>query len=172
MQNNILVDIKKIEVALRNTKPLTGALASLLYDSAMQNFVEQGRPKWKGLAKATIKARTRANKWPGHILQVSGQLKNSIVKFNDERNARVQTNKIYAPVHQFGATITQHPRTALYKHNRGKRGKFTKGTTRGRGATYGKRTITIPPRPFFGLTPQEKGRVDKIISAFVLAHKS
>ena len=54
------------------------------------------------LSEATKKQRTKQKKWPGQILQVSGQLATSISTSYDENSAVIGSNKVYAAIHQLG----------------------------------------------------------------------
>ncbi|MEW5819919.1 MAG: phage virion morphogenesis protein [Cyanobacteriota bacterium] len=74
-----------------------------MMDSVEENFAQQGRPKWKGLAESTKKQRKKEGKWPGIILQKSqGGLAQSITSEYGDDYAIVGTNKVYAAIHQFG----------------------------------------------------------------------
>lgn len=70
----------------RKLDPAMNSIKNLVQSSVEQNFQDEGRPTaWQMLEEATQRARARINKWPGPILQVSGQLASSI-------NTRVERN--------------------------------------------------------------------------------
>jgi len=106
----IKVDDKEIQQLLKrliskteNLRPLMKNIAGIMLDSVEENFEKEGRPyKWQGLAKPTIKQRTKKGYWPGRILQVRGELAASITSKYDENSAVVGTNKVYAAIHQLG----------------------------------------------------------------------
>ena len=54
------------------------------------------------LSEATKKQRTKQKKWPGQILQVSGQLASSISTQYDDKSAIIGSNLDYAAIHQLG----------------------------------------------------------------------
>ena len=83
-------------------RPLMKNIAGILEDSVEEDFQQQGRPKWEGLAKSTIEQRVKKGYWPGKILQMRGELAASITSSYDENFAIVGTNKVYAAIHQFG----------------------------------------------------------------------
>lgn len=85
-----------------NRIPLMRKIGGMMHDDVEQNFESEGRPKWVDLSPRTIKARERKKKWPGKILQVSGQLVNSIQIQVDNDSAIVGTNKVYGPAMEYG----------------------------------------------------------------------
>jgi phage virion morphogenesis protein len=85
-----------------NPAPLMKQIAGIMHYAVEENFEKEGRPKWKPLAKSTIKQRTRKGYWPGKILQQKGQLAASISQKSDTTSAEVGTNKAYAAIQQFG----------------------------------------------------------------------
>ncbi|MDD5391196.1 MAG: phage virion morphogenesis protein [Gallionellaceae bacterium] len=98
------VSILLTELAQRveNASPLMGTISGIMHDEVEENFAQQGRPKWLGLAPSTIKVRTKRGTWPGMMLQVSGQLAASITPSSDARSAKVSTNKKYAAIQHSG----------------------------------------------------------------------
>jgi len=92
-----------------NTDRLTGQLASRMLDCVKENFEQEGRPPWQGLADATIKARRRKGSYPGKILQDTGTLVGSFYTKNTSSEAVVGTDVPYAAVHQLGSTTKNIP---------------------------------------------------------------
>jgi len=101
--------------------PIMRKISGIMADAVEENFAQEGRPKWPGLAESTKKQRAQKGHWPGQILQVSGQLAASISRRYDSESATVGTNKKYARIHQLGGQA-------------------------GRG-----RKVTIPARPYLQL---------------------
>jgi phage gpG-like protein len=56
----------------------------------------------------------------------------------------------YAAVHNWGLIVNRHARSELIIRNRGRRGRFRKGTTRGRGFTFSAGASKMPKRQFLG----------------------
>lgn len=77
---------------------------SAIYDIFDAEKTSAGQ--WPALAESTKKQRKRAGKWPGKMLQRSGELLRSVNyrKITESGNPQVRwgTNKKYARVHQYG----------------------------------------------------------------------
>ncbi len=102
-------------------------------------------------------------------------------------NVTVGTEVPYATIHHYGGTIAHAARTETFLRNRHKkdikqrknetaehfadrfalRNKFKKGKTAGRGFTFGSYTVTIPPRPFMKLIPEDATEMGKEVSDFL-----
>lgn len=103
----------KIRERSGNLQPVLNDCREIMLSSIEENFLRGGRYEsvesyrggskhWQDLSPATKSARKKAGKWPGKILQVSGQLAASItgeVKGND---LEIGTNKTQAALMQFG----------------------------------------------------------------------
>lgn len=117
----------------KNLRPAMLSIKNIVQSSVEENFVRQGRPKkWTDLAESTKRIRRRRKKWPGMILQVSGQLASSVNSRVDKNVVVVGSNKPYAKIHDEGGTVN-HPGT-----NNG----F------GKGIPIPPHRIKIPARPF------------------------
>ena len=99
------VERKLLELAQKgeNLRPLMKNIAGIFASATEENFENEGRPdKWTELSEATKKQRTNQKKWPGQILQVSGQLASSISTQYDDESAVIGSNLDYAAIHQLG----------------------------------------------------------------------
>ena len=121
----IKIDSKEVEQKLQelanktsDLKPLMKNIAGIFASAAEENFAEEGRPdKWIDLSEVTKKQRKKIGKYPGQILQVSGQLASSVNTYYDEDSAIIGSNLAYAAIHQLGGqagknkkiTITARP---------------------------------------------------------------
>lgn len=86
-----------------NLRPLMKNIAGIFAYSTEENFKKEGRPnKWVDLADSTKDTRRKIRKWPGQILQVTGQLASSINTEYDDNSAVVGSNLVYAAIHQLG----------------------------------------------------------------------
>ena len=122
------IERKLLELAQKgeNLRPLMKNIAGIFASATEENFKNEGRPdKWTELSEATKKQRTKQKKWPGQILQVSGQLASSISTQYDDESAVIGSNLDYAAIHQLG----------------GQAGKNKK--------------VTIPARPYLKLTDND-----------------
>ena len=89
------VERKLLELAQKseNLRPLMKNIAGIFASATEENFKNEGRPdKWTELSEATKKQRTKKKKWPGQILQVSGQLASSISTQYDDESAVIGSN--------------------------------------------------------------------------------
>ena len=119
------IERKLLELAQKseNLRPLMKNIAGIFASATEENFKNEGRPdKWTELSEATKKQRTKQKKWPGQILQVSGQLASSISTQYDDESAIIGSNLDYAAIHQLG------------------------------GQTGKNKKVTIPARPYLKLT--------------------
>jgi phage gpG-like protein len=64
--------------------------------------------------ESTKASRAAKGKWPGKMLQVSGQLASSITTAHTNNTAQVGTSVIYAAIHQFGGQTAPHTIAAKY----------------------------------------------------------
>ena len=91
-------------------KNIAGVFAAAVED----NFKEEGRPdKWVELADVTKENRKKIKKYPGMILQVSGQLANSINTEYDEYSAIIGSNLAYAAIHQLGGKAGRNKKVEI-----------------------------------------------------------
>ena len=124
--NDVERKLLKLAQKGENLRPLMKNIAGIFASATEENFKNEGRPdKWTELSEATKKQRTKQKKWPGQILQVSGQLAFSISTQYDDESAVIGSNLDYAAIHQLG----------------GQAGKNKK--------------VTIPARPYLKLTDDD-----------------
>lgn len=138
--------------ALRTLEAVTGRPASLLraigvglLRNTQDRFEEQRAPDgtaWAPLSPAYLPWK----RGPG-ILRASGMrggLQGSLTMEADDRSVVIGSNKVYAAVHQFGATIRPvRARRLLFQ------------TARGR--VWGSASeVTIPARPYLGLSSRDE----------------
>ncbi len=129
----IKIDNQEVERRLQeiakkssNLRPLMKNIAGIFASATEDNFAEQGRPdKWVDLSEVTKKQRKKIGKYPGQILQVTGQLASSVNTYYDDDSAIIGSNLAYAAIHQLG----------------GQAGKNKK--------------VTIPARPYLKLTDED-----------------
>ena len=134
------VERKLLELAQKgeNLRPLMKNIAGIFASATEENFKNEGRPdKWTELSEATKKQRTKQKKWPGQILQVSGQLASSISTQYDDESAVIGSNLDYAAIHQLG----------------GQAGKNKK--------------VTIPARPYLKLTDDDFNEILDAIEQYL-----
>lgn len=153
---------------VQNRGPLMAQLAEDMHDDVIENFEQEGRPKWKKLAASTIRGRRRRGHWPGKILQVKGLLIKSIQTKSSNDTAMVGTNDRRAKMLHFGGT-TKHAardrilhfgkvRPARMGKDRFGPGRPTRDFAKPGKANLGMKTqgkaysVTTPGRPFMVLS--------------------
>ena len=110
------VERKLLELAQKgeNLRPLMKNIAGIFASVTEENFKNEGRPdKWTELSEATKKQRTKQKKWPGQILQVSGQLASSISTQYDDESAVIGSNLDYAAIHQLGGQAGKNKKVEI-----------------------------------------------------------
>lgn len=148
MQNDsiqIKLDSKAVEKALlnvaqktENLRPLMKNIAGIMLSSTEENFKKEGRPnKWTDLADISKENRKKNRKWPGQILQVTGQLASSISTYYDDGSAVIGSSLNYAAIHQLG----------------GKAGKNKK--------------VNIPARPYLNLVDDDLEEIIDITKKYI-----
>jgi len=135
----LMAALKRLAAAGRDLTPAMRKAAGIMVDATEENFEQEGRPKWKDLAKSTIKQREKEGTWPGKILQRSGGhgLAGSITRHYDATSAVVGSNLTYARIQQLG----------------GKAGRGHKSE--------------IPARPFLKLTEEDEEKIIKSFNSFL-----
>ena len=114
--DNKEVNRKLLDLAMRgeNLRPLMKNIAGIFASATEENFKNEGRPdKWTELSEATKKQRTKQKKWPGQILQVSGQLASSISTQYDDESAIIGSNLDYAAIHQLGGQAGKNKKVEI-----------------------------------------------------------
>ena len=142
----IKIDSKEVEHKLQelakrtsDLKPLMKNIAGIFASAAEDNFAEEGIPnKWQDLSKVTKKLREKKGKWPGQILQVTGQLASSVNTYYDNDSAVIGSNLEYATIHQLG----------------GQAGRNKK--------------VTIPARPYLKLTDEDFDEIIEAIEKHII----
>lgn len=162
---------------LEDRLPFYNAVGNVLVGSAQENFRREhspaGRP-WKPLLPATIKARERAGQTPVTILRSNSKGKAgsslagsiSYEATNDE--ARVGSPVVYAAIHQLGGSIQKPARQTKIYRKRDADGQIGRRFVKRKDAdevtdvTIPAHTITIPARPFLGLSADDELTISEI----------
>ncbi|MCY1669331.1 phage virion morphogenesis protein [Rhizobium sp. SL86] len=134
-----------------NTQPVMAAIGTELVASTHMRFVTQTDPEgnaWQALntAYAATKRNTR-------ILTESGGLRDSINSQAGQDVVHVGTSKIYARVHQEGATIVPKNASALV---------FFIG-----GDLVKAKSVTLPARRYLGISAEDETSIAEIVFGFV-----
>lgn len=112
--NDVERKLLKLAQKGENLRPLMKNIAGIFASATEENFKNEGRPdKWTELSEATKKQRTKQKKWPGQILQVSGQLASSISTQYDDESAVIGSNLDYAAIHQLGGQAGKNKKVEI-----------------------------------------------------------
>lgn len=138
---NLRATLQRAHTQLQRPRLLMAGIANLMLEAVEDSFTQERDPatgsKWPALSDRTQAARQKKGSWPGKMLQVSGSLASSVSLAYGDDFAAVGTNKVYAPIHQFG----------------GKAGR--------------NRAATIPARPFLGLSAQTKQDIIEAVEGYI-----
>ena len=133
----VLTRLQELASRGENLRPLMKNIAGIMATATEDNFKDEGRPdKWVDLSETTKKQRQKIGKYPGQILQVSGQLASSVSTAYDDNSAVIGSNLAYAAIHQLGGQAGKNKKT------------------------------TIPARPYLKLTDYENIEIVEAIEDF------
>lgn len=134
----VLTRLQELASRGENLRPLMKNIAGIMATATEDNFKDEGRPdKWIDLSETTKKQRQKIGKYPGQILQVSGQLASSVSTAYDDNSAVIGSNLAYAAIHQLGGQTGKNKKT------------------------------TIPARPYLKLTDYENIEIVEAIEDFL-----
>lgn len=134
--------------SLLNLQPLWQLVGMYVQKQTIkERFDKEQAPdgtKWKPLSPARVKQRMKRHKSGNmKILQDVGELRRSVQYEATQTYVRIGSNLKYARIHQFGGTIH-------FKKRKG--------------------SVTIPARPFLGVTPNERKHINDMFRAYLKRH--
>ena len=110
----VLTRLQELASRGENLRPLMKNIAGIMATATEDNFKDEGRPdKWVDLSETTKKQRQKIGKYPGQILQVSGQLASSVSTVYDDNSAVIGSNLVYAAIHQLGGQTGKNKKTTI-----------------------------------------------------------
>ena len=110
----VLTRLQELASRGENLRPLMKNIAGIMATATEDNFKDEGRPdKWIDLSETTKKQRQKIGKYPGQILQVSGQLASSVSTAYDDNSAVIGSNLAYAAIHQLGGQTGKNKKTTI-----------------------------------------------------------
>ena len=110
----VLTRLQELASRGENLRPLMKNIAGIMSTATEDNFKDEGRPeKWVDLSETTKKQRQKIGKYPGQILQVSGQLASSISTAYDDNSAVIGSNLADAAIHQLGGQAGKNKKTTI-----------------------------------------------------------
>lgn len=145
---------QKLGAVMENTTPVMRAIGVGLIENTHQRFERAVDPD--GAPWAKLNPDYAAGKRGPGILRESamrGGLMGSITQRASRDSVEIGTNKIYAAVHQFGATI--RPRTAEHL------------VFRIAGRLVFAESVTIKARPFLGVSREDEETILDVVEGFL-----
>ncbi len=136
---------------MTNTRPVMAAIGTALVASTHMRFVTQTDPD--GQAWQALNAEYASGKRNSRILTETGRLRDSINSRPGNDHVLVGTNVIYAAPHQFGAVIEPKSASHLF---------FRMG-----GNLIIANKVTLPARPFLGISSDDQTAIAEIVFEFV-----
>lgn len=110
----VLTRLQELASRGENLRPLMKNIAGIMSTATEDNFNDEGRPeKWVDLSETTKNQRQKIGKYPGQILQVSGQLASSVSTAYDDNSAVIGSNLAYAAIHQLGGQAGKNKKTTI-----------------------------------------------------------
>lgn len=110
----VLTRLQELASRGENLRPLMKNIAGIMATATEDNSKNEGRPdKWVDLSETTKKQRQKIGKYPGQILQVSGQLASSVSTAYDDNSALIGSNLAYAAIHQLGGQTGKNKKTTI-----------------------------------------------------------
>ena len=160
--------LRRLSETTKDLRPLFTDIGEYLVRSVDDRFDAQKAPDgtaWKPLRPKTL-ARKRIKK----ILTESSNLRSRVVYRAKARQVEIGTNVIYGAIHQIGGTITIPARSQqVYRHYNARTAQVSnKFVKRSRSnfaewVTIPEHQVTIPARPFLGLSSTDETEIAEII---------
>lgn len=148
--HELLATMKRVlDLTAEDWRAMHSIIGNDLVNSTKQRFIDEAGPtgdKWKELAPITLRNRKRKHKdgTPSinreTILRARDNLFDSIHFQSTVDSTAVGSNRIYAAIHQYGGQVVVNGRT-----------------------------ITIPARPYLGLSDADKANIQDIINEYMEA---
>lgn len=149
--SGVMQTLARLEQAVTHRAPVMRAIAEVMHEAVLENFIQEGRPKWQGLKPP--------GRPGGKILQVKGHLLNSITPASDNDNAVVGTDLKYAAIHQFGGKTRAHEIRPRNKKALAFGGRVVKKVNHP--------GSNIPARPFLLLTDQDVDEIEGTMNDYL-----
>lgn len=140
--------LRALAQAIARPRAVMAEIGQSLKTSTQERFRREIDPD----GNAWKPSRRKAEGSPRPTLTLNGYLRGSITRRATDDSAVIGTNVIYAATHQFGGTIT--PKKP------GGRLVFTTY----RGDTIFAKAVTIPARPFLGLSADDRVEIREIVA--------
>lgn len=158
-------------------KPFYKSVGDRMLGSTKDRFFQEDGPDgtpWAALRRATVRSRERRKQLPIQMLRATGYLAGSIHAEVSSTEVRVGSPVEYAAIHQLGGTIQRPARQAKIYRKKDSTGQVGRRFVAKKDADYvtdvsiPAYTITIPARPFLGLTAGDEAGIFEDAEAWLL----
>jgi phage virion morphogenesis protein len=172
--------IESILRAVERPRGLMDALGGYFVFSTQRRFETETAPDgsaWPRLSPRTANKRIgrKGRRGYEHILRLSGRLYQSITYEAADDSVEWGTNVVYGRIQQLGGTIDMPERQGTVtlkrvKRKGGVRSRFARVGTNGaesQSVRIGAHRITIPARPYLGLSSVDQQRISEIAADYL-----
>lgn len=152
----LLATLAKLSAAAHNPKPAYADVGEYLVRTTWDRFDAQKGPDgqaWKALQTGTLLLK-KLDK----ILMETSRLRDSVTYRADDEGVAVGSNVVYSAIHQFGGVIRPKKAKALW---------FPMGFQGGGAGMVMAASVTIPARPYLGLSGEDGQEVLTILSEWL-----
>lgn len=158
--SKVLKHFETLRHKIEDKTPLMESIADTMHEAVIENFEQQGRPKWAPLSPLTI-AQRKASGYDGKpILENRGTLQKRIEADYGPDYAVVGSNSPYAAIHQFGSAGLPggviKPKSAKYL-----------SIPMGDGTFRKVKSVSIPARPFLTLADEDYDNIENDIIKYL-----
>ena len=159
--------LQHLQAILANPSGLLDQIGSRLRDTTRERFKTQTSPDGNSWQALQPRYQRRKKKNKDKVLTLNGFLRHSSItwQFDGQDAVKVGSNRKYAAIHQFGGTIQKKARQSSVHFGVGKaKHLFVKKSqaARSKQVTIGAHEVTIPARPFLGLSAHDRREITEI----------
>ena len=167
----------QLQRAAANPRPALDAIGSYFVTSTQRNIERETSPDGRRFAplspRTAAKRIGKGRRGYEHILRVKTRLVRSIAYEVTQSSVEWGSNLVYSRIHQLGGEIDAPARSgkvtlrSIRKPGGGFRSRFARSGTKGaleKAVQIGAHVITIPARPYLGISADDVGEVPQIMA--------
>ncbi len=158
--------LQHLQAILANPSELLAQVGEQLMRTTKERFKTQTSPDGNSWQALQPRYQRRKKKNKDKVLTLNGYLRRFITWQPDGQDAvKVGSNRKYAAIHQFGGTIAKKARQSTVHFGVGKaKHLFVKKSqaVRSKQVNIGAHEVTIPARPFLGLSAHDRREITEI----------
>ena len=171
-------ELARMIARMDQRQPFFRQVGEILVKSVKENFRGEHAPDgtpWTPLAPATVKARMKRGRSAVKILRERGRLAGSINYAPTGDQVTIGAVPEYSAIHQLGGTIEKPARQGRIFRKQAKDGTIGRRFVKRRQAnletdvTIPAHSITIPARPFLGISPADEIAIKETAERWLLS---